>query len=465
MSTTLSMWLGISFLLLGIIATVLQGWLWRFPMMPDPGGPDPNGKSSAPRLWTNVHRLVGALFVLIYLVMMWQMVPRLWEYQVELPARTILHAVMGITIGFLLITKIAIIRWFQHFGKALPQIGALIMLCTLILSFLSVPYALRAQDFGSATTPEGLARVERLVADIDLGSTPAELATAEVMSHGREVLTLKCVVCHDLRTILRRPYTPQGWRDVVWRMAEKPQIDRPMFEEDLAPVTAYLIAITPDIQQSVKMKRDSEVERLDTEEPLAEETAPEAPVDAPVGTPPNTPIDAPVATKVAVVVLDGGEAKVGAMGDAKGDAPPTDPVPVPADVVAPGAVAPVNPLHPEAALAPGAEAVTPPATPAIAPDAAPAVAQPPAVAPSPPKPKKRGIDLDAPGAMARAKAVYVKQCSSCHDLSDTESYGRQTEGAWRALVKRMNTENDAGIKAYDAAMIVAYLTRTQGKTK
>jgi len=464
MSTTLSMWLGISFLLLGIIATVLQGWLWRFPMLPDPGGRDPNGKSSAPRSWTNVHRLVGVLFVLIYLVMMWQMVPRLWEYQVELPARTILHAVMGLTIGFLLITKIAIIRWFQHFGKALPQIGALIMLCTLILSFLSVPYALRAQDFGSATTPDGLARVERLVADIDLGVPPATLATADAMSHGREVLTLKCVVCHDLRTILRRPYTPQGWRDVVWRMAEKPQIDRPMFEEDLAPVTAYLIAITPDIQQSVKMKRDSEVERLDTGEPLAEETAPGPPVDAPIeaagDSPGDAPGDAPVATKVAVVVLDGGEAK----GDAKGDAPTTDPV-APADLVAPGVVAPANPLAAEAALAPDTGAVTPPATPIEGPGAAPAVVEPAAVAPPPPKPKKRGIDLDAPGAMARAKAVYVKQCGSCHDLSDTENYGRQTEGAWRALVKRMNTENDAGIKSYDAAIIVAYLTRTQGKTK
>jgi len=134
---------------------------------------------------------------------------------VELPARSILHAVMGITIGFLLVLKIAIIRWFQHFGKALPKIGAGIMLCTIILSFLSVPYALRAQDFGSATTPAALERVKTLTADLDLGEAPETLATAEAMHRGREVLTVKCVVCHDLRTILRRPYTPEGWRDVV----------------------------------------------------------------------------------------------------------------------------------------------------------------------------------------------------------------------------------------------------------
>ena len=49
-------------------------------------------RSSAPRSWTNLHRIVGLVYVLIYIVLMWQMLPRLWEYQVELPARTVIHA-------------------------------------------------------------------------------------------------------------------------------------------------------------------------------------------------------------------------------------------------------------------------------------------------------------------------------------------------------------------------------------
>ena len=95
MSTTGSMWLGIAVVALGVAATVLQAWLWRFPMVPDPGGPDPNGRSTAPRGWTHVHRAMGVAFVAIYVVMMVEMVPRLWEYQVELPARTVVHMVMG----------------------------------------------------------------------------------------------------------------------------------------------------------------------------------------------------------------------------------------------------------------------------------------------------------------------------------------------------------------------------------
>ena len=79
LNTTISMWLGIAFLLLAIVATVLQAWLWSFPMVPDPGGPDPNGKSTAPRLGTLAHRISGLLFVLIYIVLMVEMIPRLWE--------------------------------------------------------------------------------------------------------------------------------------------------------------------------------------------------------------------------------------------------------------------------------------------------------------------------------------------------------------------------------------------------
>ena len=140
MSTTVTMWLGIAFLFLGIL-TILQAWLWSFPMVPDPGGPDPNGKSTAPKFWTLIHRLSGLAFVVIYVVLMIEMVPRLWEYQVELPARTVIHAVMGLVIGILLVAKIAIIRWFQHFGKGLPGIGFAILVCTLVLGFLSLPFA------------------------------------------------------------------------------------------------------------------------------------------------------------------------------------------------------------------------------------------------------------------------------------------------------------------------------------
>jgi len=260
MSTTITMWLGIAFVLLGVVAVILQAWLWSFPMLPDPGGPDPHGKSAAPRSWTNIHRVIGVLYSMIYVILMIEMVPRLWAYQVELPARTVVHASMGITIGVLLITKVAIIRWFQHFGQALPSIGLALMICTLILGTLSIPYALQAHDFGDVLTEKNLARVGRVMETVkweEEDKVDAEtLVSEDSMTFGRKVLVGKCVACHDMRTILKRPRNANSWYKVVKRMQEKPAISRHrIVTQDVAPVTAYLVAITPDLQQSKQRQK------------------------------------------------------------------------------------------------------------------------------------------------------------------------------------------------------------------
>ena len=285
MSTTLSMWLGIAFVFLAIAATILQAWLWSFPMVPDPGGPDPNGRSTAPRLGTQSHRITGFLYLTIYVALMCEMVPRLWEYQVELPARTVVHACMGIVIGVLLVAKIAIIRWFQHFGKSLPGIGLSLLGCTIILATLSVPFAMRAHDFGAVTTPENLSRVRMILAELpwEDGQKPdlEALVTPDALAVGQRVLAGKCTDCHDIRTILQKPRSGDAWYDVVVRMAKKPTIGEPIDEPEVAAVTAYLVAITPDIQASTKLKRQTDQARAKVvEEAATEPETPEGPAGA-----------------------------------------------------------------------------------------------------------------------------------------------------------------------------------------
>lgn len=258
LSTTVSMYLGIAFVLIAVGASVLQAWLWSFPMVPDPGGPDPNGKSTAPKHWTLTHRVLGGLYILIYVVLMIEMVPRLWEYQFELPARTVIHACMGIVIGILLVTKIGVIRWWQHFGKSLPALGLGLVASTIILGTLSIPFALRAHDFGNATSPETLAHVKKELAAIEWkqqGVDVAALATVKTMDLGRTVLTKKCVVCHDIKTILQKPRSTTSWYKVVQNMTEKPMLGEPIFEYEIPAVTAYLVALNKDIAIAFRRKR------------------------------------------------------------------------------------------------------------------------------------------------------------------------------------------------------------------
>ena len=250
MSSTVSIVLGLTFVLLGITAVMLQAWLWGFPME--------NGHSTAPRMWTRIHRVVGLSFVAIYITMMFYMIPRLWEYQVELPARTVIHAVAAIIIGVLLMTKLAIIRLFPHFMGALPGLGLGLLINTVVLGTLSLPYAVRAHNLsGDTLSVQNLERVRNVLIGLPLPADvdAAALATPQRLADGRDVLARKCTVCHDMRTIIAKPRSGPGWFNIVVRMAEKPLIMGDSLDDrDIPLVTAYLIAITPDMQQSAKVR-------------------------------------------------------------------------------------------------------------------------------------------------------------------------------------------------------------------
>ncbi len=239
--------LGVVFLVLGVTAVLLQAWLWS-PKFWD----EVAKRTRAPRLWLKVHRYVGYAFLAIYVVMMWQMVPRLWVYQMELPARTVLHALAAIVLGVLLLAKISILKFFRHFEEAMPKFGIGILICTVVLSVLSLPLALRVH--ATSLDAGKIARVRRLMAGVPLGpATLDEVSALRGLEQGRKILVTQCVLCHDLRTVLMRPRTAEGWHDVVVRMVEKPMVfGDPIGEREIPFVVGYLVAITPDIQTSAK---------------------------------------------------------------------------------------------------------------------------------------------------------------------------------------------------------------------
>jgi cytochrome c5 len=85
------------------------------------------------------------------------------------------------------------------------------------------------------------------------------LAAPESLRAGRDVLRRKCVRCHDLRTALARPRTPENWRSTVRRMADRTTLLDPIDEDEQWQVTAYLIAISPQLQKSAqKMRAEQE---------------------------------------------------------------------------------------------------------------------------------------------------------------------------------------------------------------
>jgi len=269
MSTAL---LGVMFLVVGFAAMFLMFHLWGYPF------DKVAHKSSAPQWAMYLHRGLGYVFALIYVVLMFHMVPRLWRYQIEFPARTTAHIILGFTIGFLLIVKISIMRFFRHFEEWMPYLGTSIMLGTILLLGLSLPFVFQERQLNQAadcSAPETLARVKAQLPSAGLppGTSIDALATADSLEDGRTVLLDKCVRCHDMKTILAKPKPAAGWWDTVQRMAEKPALFSPIDLAEQLEVTAYLTAITPEIQKASKKKRDEMVARMDEVKKAAETVA------------------------------------------------------------------------------------------------------------------------------------------------------------------------------------------------
>ncbi len=265
MSSSLSAIFGLIFLGLANASVFLMFKLWGYPFDKE------TRTSAAPRSLMLLHRCLGYAFALLYIFMMWHMVPRLWNYQVELPPRTVAHLMLGITIGVLILVKISILRFFRHFEESMPYIGVAILICTYLLIGLSVPFTLRETVLRAQTrafSEEGIARTRQL---IETAGLPPEapldlLASKRMLRAGQHVLQRKCVVCHDLRTILAKPRTPPDWVKLVNRMAIKPVIGEPISTDEEWRVSTYLIAITPDIKNAVKQQR---VEQMRTDESKA----------------------------------------------------------------------------------------------------------------------------------------------------------------------------------------------------
>lgn len=256
MSATVNSILGTLFLLLGFGTVFLMYRLWGYPFDKE------KRKSQAPVGLMRLHRGLGYAYLVIYVVLMTQMLPRLWTYQVEFPPRTVLHIALGFSIGLILIVKISIIRFFRHFEEWMPVLGTALLVCTVLLTGFSIPFAVRERVLAAgAFSPDNLSRVQKLLPDAGFPADAKleQLATADTLRLGQQVLTTQCNVCHDLRTVLVKPRVPSDWVQTVARMVDKPNPGRPITRASQDAVSTYLIAITPDLQASVEAKRQQDL--------------------------------------------------------------------------------------------------------------------------------------------------------------------------------------------------------------
>jgi mono/diheme cytochrome c family protein len=188
-----TVWLGLAMGAIAVVNPALMAWLWRFPMVPDPTGRRPQGVSSSPVLWQNVHRGLGYVFVGLYLALLVEMVPRAWEFRTASPG-AVVHGVLGAFVGVILAFKIAVVRHVpavDRFGPRLPWIGGALAAATLAVVALGVVPAWRVVQ--------------------PLTDLPPDL------DRGRDLVAVRCVQCHGASTILGED---DDWDETTREMQE-----------------------------------------------------------------------------------------------------------------------------------------------------------------------------------------------------------------------------------------------------
>jgi mono/diheme cytochrome c family protein len=221
-------------------------------------------KRTSPRPLIILHRIIGYSFCGIYVYMMFQMVPRLWSYQIELPARAVAHLTLGMLIGIILLIKIPIVRFFKPLSQQMaPILGTALLISTALLVSLSVPITLREAYLNKGEidnaifSAENIERVKRLLskAGFEEEVPLKDLSSISGLRKGRQVLIGKCVQCHNLRTVLMLPKTPEQWIQTVKTMSERSLLARPINKQEQMYVSAYLIAISPKLQETANIIR------------------------------------------------------------------------------------------------------------------------------------------------------------------------------------------------------------------
>jgi hypothetical protein len=388
--------LGVLFLGLAVAATFTMFQFWGYEY------DEVKKKSSCPQWKMNIHRGIGFAYVIVYILMMIEMVPRLWEYQVEFPVRTVVHILLGSTIGIILIIKISIIRFFRHFEEWMPVLGVSLLVCTVLLGVMSMPAFFRERALAEGAVGGGVYSVEnreRVAGLLPNAGYPegvklSALSTRPSLEKGRRVLLDKCVACHDLKTVIARARTPEDWVRTNKRMANKPSLGVRISEHEGHQAAAYLIAITPSLQQSAKSKRADGLDRREAKELAAEMLV---------------PLDAGVPDEA-----DAGATEEPPETPTKPDA--TKPKPVKPDATKPDATKP-KPVKP---------AVT--------------------------KPVKKPFD------MAKAKSLYQEECSLCHGLSDVTDAPPGSRKEVNQVLTRM-IENGLDLEKEDLSLIRGYMVR------
>jgi len=211
LSTSLSLWLGLTFLLVGAINV----WL-----ILQSSARVKNAQASS-RL-VAAHRVGGYIFIALFAAMAYFMVSRLGDIGNNTSPTTMIHLTLAMVLSPLLFVKVLVARYYKSYYGFLMPIGLVIFVLAFVLIGITA---------GPYVAHQG--RIQTVSLD-DINLPPASID----VNLAAETMQKRCSKCHNLDRIVGARKGTGGWLATVKRMQAFPNSG--ISDQDARIIVSYL---------------------------------------------------------------------------------------------------------------------------------------------------------------------------------------------------------------------------------
>src|SRR5580698_2585675 len=211
LNRSVSLWLGVAFVLIGAINV----WL-----ILQASARVRDTKASA-RLIA-AHRIGGYIFIALFCLIGYFMVGRLGDVAAGAPASTMIHLTLAMVLSPLLFVKVLVARYYKSYYSLLMPIGLVVFVLAFVLIGITAGPSLAHR---ARMQTVSLAAIDLPPASIDIDIAAATMET-------------RCSKCHTLDRVAGARKDARGWLATVDRMSALP--DSGISEADSRVIVSYL---------------------------------------------------------------------------------------------------------------------------------------------------------------------------------------------------------------------------------
>ena len=193
---------------------------------------DPKGKVSNKRLKLS-HRMLGYIFLFIFLVMLFFMVKKVSGLNYELSPRVVIHMAMATILIPIFLTKILIARFFKRLYPNLILLG-------LMIFFLSFTMVVITAGYHFLKTTDDQPSAVRSLTHQEQKNVQKHEAPDSSQAAVKELIHKKCTTCHKLERIKKAQKTKSEWRTTVEKMIKYSMNPDLLTEKEIDMMITYL---------------------------------------------------------------------------------------------------------------------------------------------------------------------------------------------------------------------------------